>query len=125
MHTEKWIDQLRAALDYLNSDSIADEHRKALKRATETALLDATEELEKHQSTANDGKPWKDAEIEVLRGVLEKAGIAKNWQEERDNVDTAAARLKRSAKAVKRKAVELGLGANVDYWLARGRHGVE
>lgn len=125
MHTEKWIDQLRAALDYLNSDDIAEEHRKTLKRATETVLLDATEELEKHQSTANDGKPWKDAEIEVLRGVLEKAGMAKSWQEERDNVDTAAARLKRSAKAVKRKAVELGLGANVDYWLARGRHGIE
>jgi hypothetical protein len=57
--------------------------------------------------------------------VLEKAGIAKNWQEERDNVDTAAARLKRSAKAVKRKATELGMGANVDYWLARGRHGID
>jgi hypothetical protein len=125
MHTEKWIDQLRATLDYLNSGDIAEEHRKTLMRATEAALLDATEELERHQSTENDGKQWKDAEIEALRGCLMEGGMAKNYQTADDNLATASARLKRSEKAVKRKAIELGLGAHVNYWLARGRLGLE
>lgn len=120
MHTEKWIEQLRAALDYLNSDDISEAHRNPLKRATEAAILESTEEFEKHQNTANDGKRWSDAEIEVLRNVLENAGNPKSYNEEFHNLEVASLRLKRSPKIVKRKAVEIGLGKAVDYWLAKG-----
>ena len=53
MHTEKLIEELRDALDYINSDGISPQHRKTLRRAVEGALLDNLDDFFKAITRVN------------------------------------------------------------------------
>jgi hypothetical protein len=123
--TRKWLDQLRAAIDWAGGDEIPEGHRKIIQRALEQSLLDAMEYVDRQEILANEGAPWKPQEIDALKRSLDRLDPPRDWTQEQNNRKIIQARFKRSEKGIRRKAAELGLADRIDYWLSKSVHGFE
>lgn len=118
MSTMKWIDEIRSAMDGLDAVEMDEGHRKTVFRCLRSELVEAIERRDEQEQTERDGKRWTEEELQVLRDTL-TGRVAKKWEEERMNVTEVALKLRRNEKVAKKKAIELGLGAAVDYWVNR------
>lgn len=115
-YTEQWIQELKDAGDYLNSHDIEHAHRRTLARAVDDALADAIRSLERMETTARDGKPWSDEEVQIMVDFLKSKGDCHSFEDERAVLDTLSRRVRRSPLNIKRKASQLDLHRYVDYW---------
>jgi hypothetical protein len=125
MKTDKaWarrIDGLTAAREWAEIADIPAAHRHVIIRALESDREHSLDALADQERMERDGTRWAEADIEILMDTLE-GRVANSWAEEKYHLAMAAERLHRSAAKVKRKAIELGLGQAVDYWLVRENH---
>ncbi|HEU4602468.1 MAG TPA: hypothetical protein VFS24_10890 [Steroidobacteraceae bacterium] len=104
----------RAALQFVLSSDMPSEHKAVILEALRDSLAqDAL--VPAVQAPDPEWNPHEETEIhEFLAGKL-----AHGWQHADELVMALSARLHRDPDAVRRKAVELGHGASVDYRLAR------
>lgn len=115
----QWIDAILGAIGRVESMDFENEaDRKTIYRCLRAELSEAIERRDAYEYTRNDGKRWTEGDVETLRKFL-TGKRPTTWEEERAIVEEASAILSRSLKPVKKKAVEIGLGKAVDYWINR------
>lgn len=114
--TTKWIEQIRAAMDSLDTWDIPEQHRKTVRRCLTAEYVEAEERWDEAESTSRSGKKWT-AEEELELDNLLTGVVATSWEEERVILARAGAVLKRPEKTVKKKAIERGFARAVDHWL--------
>lgn len=102
----------------MKSSNIPSEYKVLLIDLLTGALRqrDATES--EALAIARTGAPWQDPETVEIRTYLE-GRVAKSWQSADEIVMHLAASLGRDPGEVRRKAIDLGCGAGVDFRLAR------
>jgi hypothetical protein len=109
---------LHAALRYVITSEIPGEHKATLIEVlTQTLRSDEASELHREAAAKAQGE-WLEDEIVQLKAFLH-GRTARSWQHADECVMHLAAQLHRDPAAVRHKAVELGLGAAVDYRFAR------
>lgn len=109
---------LHAALQFVISSDIPAEHKATLIEVLTQSLRDGDASELRRQAAAQASEKWQEHEILELKAFLQDR-IAKSWQHADECVMHLAARLHRSPQSVREKAIELGLGASVDYRYAR------
>jgi hypothetical protein len=72
----------------------------------------------KRRELAQAGAEWREHEITHLKVFLQHR-LAKSWQHADECLMQIAAQLHRDPRSVRDKAMQLGLGASVDYRCAR------
>ena len=118
MRTSRRLAQLHAALRFVVTSNITAEHKPILIDLLTQALRDdATEEL-KREAIARAGAEWQESEVTQLSELIHDR-VATSWQNADECVMHLAAQLHRDPKSVRDKATQLGLGAAVDYRLAK------
>jgi len=115
--TEKWIAELQQVLKKLDSLDVTERDRKTLRRACSEAMVEAEDRLQSEYEHRNSSKKWAESDIQILEASLREAGPCKSWEAEQILLRSLAQRLGRPEKFVKTKAIELGHGAKVDYWI--------
>jgi hypothetical protein len=99
------------------SDSMSD-HKALLIETLTQALRDDDRAESTRQAVAQAGAEWQEHEITQLKSFLQ-GRLARNWQHADEGVMQLAAQLHRDPRSVRDKAIQLGLGAAVDYRLAK------
>jgi hypothetical protein len=109
---------LHAALRFVIASETGAEHKPILIDVLTQALRDdETAELRRH-AVAQSSEEWQEHEIAQLTAFL-KDRLARNWQHADESVMHLAAQLHRDPGSVRDKAMQLGLGASVDYRYAK------
>ncbi|MDY6944985.1 MAG: hypothetical protein SXG53_04635 [Pseudomonadota bacterium] len=109
---------LHAALQYvLSSNMPADIKATLIEVLTQTVRADESAELHREAAAKAQGE-WQEHEIEQVKMFLQGRS-ATSWQHADECVMHLAATLHRDPGAVRSKAMELGLGAAVDYRVAK------
>lgn len=103
------LPRIRETLKFLATSDIPVEHKQIL-----TAVLEAALRRELHQQVLD----WQPAELDTIETAL-KGKVAISWQHADELLFKLAGQLQRSPDEVKKKAIEAGFGAGVDYWQAR------
>jgi hypothetical protein len=122
MSPEKRNDAPLDALRFLMTSSTPAQHKKVLidvvveaMRADETTQRDLVVKEQEQADT-----PWFPHEVETVREHLQ-GRVARSWQEGDELLMGLAAKLKRVHTNVRSKALELNLGAAIDYRLAKAQ----
>ena len=122
-HITKWIDDLRIARGYLQSNAIDDEKiRRTLRRAVEYATLEAGDEYESIEELENDTRKWSEEDMATLNAGLDELGLATDYAVGVLNLTTLSLRLRRREPSVKKKIIEMGRAECIDWWYAKSRH---
>lgn len=108
---------LRAALQFLKDSDVPAEHKAVLMQAL-TYALRTREAAELQTAAESSARMWQATDVERLRGALQDRA-AHSWQHADELLMQVAAQLQRSPSDVRKKATELGLGAAVDYAIAK------
>jgi len=109
---------LHAALKFVITSSTLSDHKATLIDALLSALrADETAEL-RLRTIAQAYPEWQEHEVLLLEAFL-KDRVPKTWQDADESVMHLATQLHRDPRSVRDKAMEVGLGASVDYSLAR------
>ncbi len=109
---------LHAALRFVITNETGAEHKPILiDLLTQALRSDETAELGR-RAVALAGGEWQEHEIEQLTSYLHDRP-AKSWQQADEYVMHLAAQLHRDPQAVRDKAMQLGLGASVDFRFAK------
>lgn len=109
---------LHAALRFLATCDIPSQHKSILIDVLMQRLRDdKAAELRQRQCAQMQGG-WREHEILQLQSFLHDR-IARSWQHADECVMQLAAQLRRHPRAIREKAVELGLAVAVDYRLAK------
>lgn len=108
---------LHAALQFVISAQMPSEHRAVLIEVLTQTLRDQ-EAATLRRQTEQAGPEWQAHEVSQLQSFLQ-GKVAKGWQHADEWVMHLAAQLHRDPKSVRAKANELGLGAAVDYRVAK------
>lgn len=103
------ITAIRNTLQYLASSSMPVEHKKVLTAVLEEALQHA---LQTHDDE------WQAADMQTMSTALQ-GRVAISWQHADELLFKLSSQLHRNADDVKKKAIEAGFGASVDYWQAK------
>ena len=115
---------LRAALQFLMTSDIPSEHKVVLIETLTQALRnDQAAQIQQHADEEKEkekAKVWQPDETAQLESLL-GGRVASSWQHADELLMRAATQLERSPSDVRAKATEIGLGAGVDYRLARAR----
>ena len=120
--TEKWIGELNDVLQQVTDLDVTERQRTTIRRALATALVHAEDELVSEYEHRNSGTPWGKEDLQILEAGLKNEPDLMSWKEEQILLDMLAQRLGRPEKAIKKKAIELGWGKKVDYWVNRSDH---
>lgn len=115
---EKYCDDLKASIDFINGADIDERTRKTIRRALMSELELRTDELEDEVRYERQGKPFSKNEIELLRFEL-TGKIARSWDEESAILNDLSLKLRRKQKSVKQRAIVEGFQRAVDYWINR------
>ena len=91
--------------------------RRTLRRACSEALVEAEDRLTEEYEHRNSSAKWNAEDIAVMNDVLSCAAPCKSWAEESIILTQLGQRLGRPQKMIKKKAIELGHGNKVDYWV--------
>lgn len=102
----------------MSSENLSD-HKALLIDTLTQALRDEDAAELSRRAAAQAGAEWQEQEITQLRSFLQ-GRRARNWQHADEGVMQLAAQLHRDPRAVRDKAIELGLAAAVDYRYAKG-----
>jgi hypothetical protein len=100
------------------TSDLPSEHKATLIALLTQALRDEAAAQANLPAGAQDPGTWHEHEIAELQGFLQ-GKVARSWQHADECVMHMAAQLRRDARSIRDKAAELGLGASVDYRLAR------
>ncbi|HEX4972547.1 MAG TPA: hypothetical protein VFV69_15940 [Steroidobacteraceae bacterium] len=118
MQEPRRLAQLHAALRFVVTSNIVAEHKPILIDVLTQALRDdETAELNR-QAIARAGAEWQESEVTQLSELIHDR-VATSWQHADECVMHLAAQLHRDPQSVRDKATQLGLGAAVDYRLAK------
>jgi len=118
MRDSRRLAALHAALRFVITNESGAEHKPILIDVLTQALRDdETAELQRRALALARGE-WQEHEITQLTSFLHDR-LAKSWQQADECVTHLAAQLHRDPQSVRDKATELGLGAAVDYRLAK------
>jgi hypothetical protein len=108
---------IREALPFVALSDIPAPYKSVLVEVVARALQN-TESDERAAAARKRGGPWQTEEVQTLTAQL-TGKVAVNWQHADEVLIGLAARLQRTPDEIKEKAKELGLGAGIDYRLAR------
>jgi hypothetical protein len=100
------------------TSDLPSDHKATLIAVVTQALRDEEAVEVTRQAGARGRGLWQDDEVVQLKGFLQ-GKIAGSWQHADECVMHMAAQLRRDPRSIRDKAAELGLGASVDYRLAR------
>jgi len=115
---------LRAALQYVLSSEMPSEHKTVLIEALTRALRAEDSARTAREAAASARSEWSAGEVRVLEQRL--AGrVATSWQDADEQLLQLAGELQRTVEDVRDKALEVGVGAGVDYRLAKKRKASE
>lgn len=106
---------IRAALQYVVATEMPASHKAVLIETLTEALRTrqaADEELEQGE------RPWQSEEAARVESTL-RGRIAKSWQDADESLMHLALQLQRPPAEVRTMAAKLGVGAGVDYALAK------
>lgn len=109
---------LNAALRFVIASDIQAQHKATLIEVLTQALRDEGAAERRLQASAKAEGEWLEHEIVQLKSFLHDR-TARSWQHADESVMHMAAQLHRDPTSVRNKATELGLGASVDYRLAK------
>lgn len=119
MNSSEQIAALQAALRFVLRAEIPAEHRAVLIEVlTRSIRQQEAESVRQQEEQASASTEWLEHEIAQLRSFLH-GKVARGWQLADEQVMHVAAHLHRDPKTVRAKAIELGLGAAVDYRIAK------
>jgi len=110
---------MRAALQYVATSGMPSEHKSVLMDLLTRALREDAEQ-ETQQAAAREHPQWRAEETEQLAAALHDK-LATGWQQADECLMHLALQMHRSPSDVRAKAIELGLGASVDYAHARSK----
>ena len=118
MRDTRRLAALNAALRFVITNEIGSEHKPILIELLTQALRDdETAELSQRTVAQADGE-WQEHEIAQLRSFLD-GRLARSWQHADEHAMRLAAQLHRPLQSIRDMATQLGLGAAVDYRLAK------
>lgn len=109
---------LHSALRFVITSEITSEHKATLIEVLTQALRDDEAAEMRRQVSALARGEWQEDEILELKAFLQ-GRVARSWQHADECVMRLAAQLHRDPGSVRDKATELGLGASVDFGVAR------
>jgi hypothetical protein len=108
---------IREALQCIEGSNIPDEHKRVLVAVVSHTLQNAgAGAFPDARRGASD--TWQQHEVQTLAAQLE-GKVAANWQHADELVMRLVACLRRNPDDVRKKAMELGFGAGVDYRIAK------
>lgn len=109
---------LHAALRFVIASNMPSEHKAILIEVlTQAVRNDEAAELHREAVAQMNGE-WQDHEIAQVKSFLQ-GRTAKGWQHADECLMQLAMQLHRAPASVRHKAIELGLGAAVDYRCAQ------
>jgi hypothetical protein len=108
---------LRSTLQYTKSSTMPADHKVVLLDLLTQAIRDRQAQ-ETQSSLDNAAKPWEEADTLMLQSFLE-GKVATSWQHADELLVFVASRLGREPSYVRSRATDFGLGAGVDFRLAR------
>jgi hypothetical protein len=111
-------DSLREALQFLIRSDMPDEPKRMLIAVVMEALAAKEAAVVVRDNIVKSYPLWQQAEIDLASSFLH-GKVAKSWQNADEVLTNLVRQLHRDAADVRAKATELGLGASVDYRLAR------
>ena len=94
------------------------EHKAVLIEVLTQRLRDQEAAYLRGQAAEQAGEEWQPHEVTQLQTFLQ-GKIAKGWQHADESLMFLAAQLHRDPRSVRTKAMELGLGAGVDFRVAK------
>jgi len=109
---------LSAALRFVLASDVLWQHKATLIEVLTQAMRDEDAAALRKVVAAQAQGEWRDHEVVQLKSFL-RDRTARSWQNADENVMHLAAQLNRAPQSVRAKAAELGLGAAVDYRLAK------
>jgi hypothetical protein len=119
MQTSEPAAAARATLQYVLSADMPSEHKAVLIDLLTQALRDHDTNRVRQQAVREEGdRTWQEDETTRLSSLL-LGKIAKSWQNADELLMYAAAQLHRTPPEVRAKALELGLGASIDFNVAK------
>ena len=119
MQDSRRLAALHAALRFVVTNDTGAEHKPILIDLLTQALRDdETAELNRRAVVQAASGEWQEHEIAQLRSFLHDR-LARSWQHADEAVMHLAAQLHRNPQTVRDKAIQLGLGASVDFRFAK------
>lgn len=109
---------LSEALQFVIASDMLSQHKATLIDVLTQAMRDESAAELRRRSAAQAHGEWREHEIAQLRSFLQDR-TARNWQHADECLMQLASQLKRAPASVRSKAEELGLGAAVNYQLAK------
>ncbi len=111
---------MRETLQFLIASDMAARHKGILLEALTQALRSKQAAQTRLSAVETAASAWEPEETSVVCDFL-RDKAATSWQHADETVIRLAGELQRTREDVRRKAIELGLGAAVDYRLAKAR----
>lgn len=115
LSTVKWIDKIRSAMAIIDAVDIDECHRKTIWRCLSSELVEAIDRYDEQCNTRNSGKKWSKEDDKIIYDFLSGKTVT-TWGEEAITVQELSLKLGRNAKQTKKRAIELGFSAGVDYY---------
>ncbi|MBC7982961.1 MAG: hypothetical protein H7Y02_03810 [Candidatus Obscuribacterales bacterium] len=111
---------IREALESIDLSNLSAQHKLVLTDVAERALRNAEENDRAVAADSIEDDRWLPDEVQIVAVHLE-GKVAVNWQHADEQAMWLATRLNRSPAEIRKKATELGLGASIDYRIARSQ----
>jgi hypothetical protein len=112
------ITQIRDTLRFVLVGSIPADHKRILIEALTQALRAADEAERVLESQKRTPQPWQPEETTVVESFL-RGKLVSSWQQADEVLMRLSNQLHRPPEEVRKKAIELDLGAAVDYAMAK------
>jgi hypothetical protein len=109
---------VRDALQFVLASDMPAQHKAVLIQTLTQAMRDKETAFLHQQAADRVGPSWQADETSQLQSALQ-GKVARSWQHADELLMRTALQLHRDPGAVRLKATELGLGASVDYALAK------
>jgi hypothetical protein len=118
MRDTRDITQIRETLRFVLAGSIPADHKRILIEALTQALRIAEEAVRDLELQKRTSQPWRPDETTVIESFLQ-GKLVSSWQQADEVLMRLSSELHRPPEEVRRKAIELDLGAAVDYAMAK------
>lgn len=117
--TDIWLTQLLAARAVIDGLPVDETLRATLHRSVAESTVAAEDRAMEQHSHRNAGEKWSEEDRSLMVATLAEIKSPLSWAEEQIIIQLLSERLGRPPRVVKRKAIEWGFGAKVDYWSNR------
>jgi hypothetical protein len=118
MRDSQSLAALHAALRFAVTSDIPSDHKAEIINALTQVIRDEENAHSRARAAEQPGKSWEAHENDLLQSWLQ-GKVANSWQQADEFVMRLVAQLHRDPRDIRAKATALGLGAGVDYRLAK------